>query len=83
MNEFAYLTDDTYTKEDVLRMEHLILKVLDFQMNVPTVNCFLLYFLHAFNMNQRIEHLSRVSRLSLLELSRYATNSILLLLVSS
>ena len=29
MSEFVYITDDTYTKRQVLRMEHLVLKVND------------------------------------------------------
>ncbi|KAL3880438.1 hypothetical protein ACJMK2_032680 [Sinanodonta woodiana] len=40
VGEFAYITDDTYTKKQVLRMEHLILKVLSFDVAVPTVNWF-------------------------------------------
>ena len=27
VSEFVYITDDTYTKRQVLRMEHLVLKV--------------------------------------------------------
>ena len=27
LGEFVYITDDTYSKKQVLRMEHLILKV--------------------------------------------------------
>lgn len=59
--EFVYITDDTYTKQQVLRMEHLILKVLNFHMNSPTANCFLLHFLRFTNASRKIEHLSRVS----------------------
>lgn len=45
--EFVYITDDTYTKKQVLRMEHLVLKVLTFDLAAPTVNQFLTqYFLH-------------------------------------
>lgn len=40
VGEFVYITDDTYTKKQVLRMEHLILKVLSFDIAVPTSNCF-------------------------------------------
>lgn len=43
--EFVYITDDTYTKKQVLRMEHLLLKVLDFKMSTPTANWFLSFFL--------------------------------------
>ncbi|XP_048454068.1 cyclin-A1 isoform X3 [Rhincodon typus] len=45
IDEFVYITDDTYTKKQLLRMEHLLLKVLSFDMTVPTVNQFLTQFL--------------------------------------
>ncbi|KAK7465234.1 hypothetical protein BaRGS_00037604 [Batillaria attramentaria] len=38
--EFVYITDDTYTKKQVLRMEHLMLKVLAFDISPPTINWF-------------------------------------------
>lgn len=45
--EFVYITDDTYTKKQVLRMEHLVLKVLSFDLAAPTINQFLTqYILH-------------------------------------
>nr|AAF82777.1 cyclin A2 [Carassius gibelio] len=45
--EFVYITDDTYTKKQVLRMEHLVLTVLSFDLAAPTINQFLTqYFLH-------------------------------------
>ncbi|KAG7264306.1 hypothetical protein CRUP_020992 [Coryphaenoides rupestris] len=45
--EFVYITDDTYTKKQVLRMEHLVLKVLSFDLAAPTINQFLAqYLLH-------------------------------------
>jgi len=47
VGEFVYITDDTYTKKQVLRMEHLLLKVLDFRMTTPTANYFLLHHLRA------------------------------------
>ncbi|XP_077589595.1 cyclin-A2 [Stigmatopora nigra] len=47
VSEFVYITDDTYTKKQVLRMEQLVLKVLSFDMAAPTINQFLTqYFLH-------------------------------------
>uniref|UniRef100_A0A8C3XMM3 Cyclin A n=1 Tax=Chelydra serpentina TaxID=8475 RepID=A0A8C3XMM3_CHESE len=42
VEEFVYITDDTYTKRQLLRMEHLLLKVLAFDLTVPTINQFLL-----------------------------------------
>ena len=41
VSEFVYITDDTYTKRQVLRMEHLVLKVLNFDLSVPTAYLFL------------------------------------------
>jgi len=47
VSEFVYITDDTYTKKQVLRMEHLVLKVLSFDLAAPTINQFLTqYFMH-------------------------------------
>ncbi|CAG9856006.1 unnamed protein product [Phyllotreta striolata] len=36
VTEFVYITDDTYTKRQITRMEHLILKVLEFDVSIPT-----------------------------------------------
>lgn len=41
VGEFVYITDNTYTKKQVLRMEQLILKVLTFDLCVPTFSTFL------------------------------------------
>ena len=58
--EFVYITDDTYTKKQVLRMEHLVLKVLSFDLAAPTINQFLSqYFLH-YAVNKRVESLAMV-----------------------
>jgi len=66
--EFVYITDDTYTKQQVLRMEHLILKVLNFHMNAPTANCFLLHFLRYCKADAKTEHLARyLAELTLIE----------------
>lgn len=40
VSEFVYITDDTYNKRQVLRMEHLVLKVLEFDLSVPTIHLF-------------------------------------------
>lgn len=40
VTEFCYITDDTYTKRQVLRMEHLVLGVLNFECAVPTSHFF-------------------------------------------
>jgi hypothetical protein len=41
VGEFVYITDDTYNKRQVLRMEHLVLKVLNFDLSVPTTHLFI------------------------------------------
>ena len=45
VNEFVYITDNTYTRDEVLKMEHLILKVLSFDVATPTCNLFCELFL--------------------------------------
>ncbi|KAM6953728.1 cyclin-A2 isoform 2-T2 [Aplochiton taeniatus] len=56
--EFVYITDDTYTKKQVLRMEHLVLKVLSFDLAAPTINQFLTqYFLHQ-SVSSKVESLA-------------------------
>ncbi|XP_055568716.1 cyclin-A2 isoform X1 [Falco biarmicus] len=70
--EFVYITDDTYTKKQVLRMEHLILKVLSFDLAAPTINQFLTqYFLHK-QTNGKVESLSMyLGELSLIDADPY------------
>lgn len=36
VSEFVYITDDTYSKKQVIRMEHLIIKILSFDLSIPT-----------------------------------------------
>lgn len=54
VNEFVYITDDTYTKKQVLRMEHLLLKVLDFRMSSPTTNWFLSHYLRCLIIHTNV-----------------------------
>ena len=59
VNEFVYITDDTYTKKQVLKMEHLVLKVLNFDLACPTP----LLFLDTYNkMCQSDEECLQLSR---------------------
>ena len=46
-SDFVYVTDDTYTQEQLLRMEQLILKTLGHNVSLPTVVDFLDIFLAA------------------------------------
>ncbi|XP_069487263.1 cyclin-A2 isoform X2 [Ambystoma mexicanum] len=55
--EFVYITDDTYTKKQVLKMEHLVLKVLSFDLAAPTIQQFLTqYFMHQ-HVSPKVESL--------------------------
>ncbi|XP_020581116.1 cyclin-A2-1-like isoform X2 [Phalaenopsis equestris] len=47
VEEFCFITDNTYTKEDVLKMEVQVLSYLDFRLSVPTIKTFLRRFLRA------------------------------------
>ncbi|XP_028655124.2 cyclin-A1 [Erpetoichthys calabaricus] len=68
IEEFVYITDDTYTKKQLLRMEHLLLKVLAFDLAVPTPYQFLLQFLRIGAVCKKTESLSLyMAELSLLE----------------
>lgn len=72
VNEFVYITDDTYTKKQVLRMEHLLLKVLDFKMSPPTINWFLSHYLRFIRISTKLSNPNEHEMLSRIEnLSRY------------
>ena len=51
--DFTYITDDTYTKVQIVRMERLILKVLDFNLAAPTSHMFVLRYLKAGEADMR------------------------------
>lgn len=47
ISDFTYITDDTYTKIQIVHMERLILKELDFNLSAPNTHTFLLRYLKA------------------------------------
>lgn len=66
--EFVYITDDTYTKKQVLRMEHLVLKVLSFDLAAPTINQFLTQYILNHSVSKQVECLAMyLSELSLVD----------------
>lgn len=77
MDEFVYITDDTYTKRQLLRMEHLLLKVLAFDLTVPTTNQFLLQYLRRQGVCIRTENLAKVRRGGLPETKRPPFSAVL------
>jgi len=58
VGEFVYITDDTYTKRQVLRMEHLVLKVLGFDLSAPTSHLFVSQLGQMSQTNEKTQHLA-------------------------
>lgn len=72
VDEFVYITDDTYTKKQLLRMEHLLLKVLSFDMTVPTTHQFLMQYIIVEPVCSKTANLALyVAELSLLEVDPF------------
>lgn len=68
VSEFVYITDDTYTKKQVLRMEHLVLKVLSFDVAIPTFNCFCDKYLRDIKADEKTKSLAfMLGELTLIE----------------
>lgn len=60
IGEFVYITDDTYTKQQVLRMEKLLLKVLSFDLCAPSALSFLNVFTSMMNIPEKVKFLAQV-----------------------
>lgn len=74
VSEFVYITDDTYTKTQVLRMEQLILKVLSFDLTVPTSLVFINTYCVMNDVPDKVKHLAMyLCELALLEADPYLT----------
>jgi len=58
IDEFVYISDSTYTKEEVLRMETVLLNYLAFNLCVPTPWDFSRRYLKAAKVEKNIEFLS-------------------------
>jgi cyclin A len=72
VDEFVYITDDTYTKKQVLKMEYLLLNVLKFDLASPTVVNFLQRYIAVIQANQKTEHLAMYfAELTLLDADPY------------
>ncbi|XP_043689779.1 cyclin-A1-4-like [Telopea speciosissima] len=84
VEEFCYITDNTYFKEEVLQMEAAVLNYLKFEMTAPTVKCFLRRFVRAVQGSNEVSLLqlecltNYLAELSLLEygMLRYAPSLI-------
>ncbi|URD89323.1 Cyclin, N-terminal domain [Musa troglodytarum] len=75
VEEFCYITDNTYFKDEVLQMEADVLKYLKYEMTAPTVKCFMRRFIRAAQGSDEVPALqleflaSYVAEISLLEYS--------------
>lgn len=72
IGEFVYITDDTYTKQQVLRMEKLLLKVLSFDLNSPTTYSFINLYASMMNMPNKVKFMAQVNLI-------HSTNSIFII----
>jgi hypothetical protein len=69
VRDFAYITDNTYSKQEILDMEALILNVLAFDLAYPTVVHFLTKFQRANRGTELHKHLAQyLAELSLLDM---------------
>lgn len=57
--EFVYITDDTYSKKQVLKMETLILKVLNFDLNIPTVHSFICHIVVSAHLGPSVLYMAQ------------------------
>jgi len=60
VGEFVFLTDDSYTKAQVLRMEQVILKILSFDLCTPTAYVFINTYAVLCDMPERLKFLTLV-----------------------
>ena len=68
VDEFCYITDNTYTRDQVLAMERQVLDTLSFELTTPTTKSFLRRFLRAAEADHKAEFLACfLAELSLLD----------------
>lgn len=60
LKDFVFITDNTFSKKQVLRMEHLILKVLNFDISVPTAFTFQQLYCSMCSASESVIYLSQV-----------------------
>ncbi|KAL7734535.1 hypothetical protein ACLKA6_010850 [Drosophila palustris] len=72
VEEFVFLTDDSYTKAQVLRMEQAFLKILSFNLCTPTAYVFINTYAVLCDMPQKLKNLTLfICELSLMEGDSY------------
>lgn len=75
VGEFVYITDDTYTRSQVLKMESVILKLLEFKVSMPTINWFCERFMASFGSDELSKSVKNLAffltELSLIEIEQF------------
>lgn len=61
VSEFVYITDDTYNQRQVIRMEHLIIKILSFDLSIPTPLTFITATCIINKLSEKTMNLAMVS----------------------
>lgn len=61
-SEFAYVTDNAYTKKQVLKIEDLLLQTLHFDVSTVTTHTFLLHYMNLADVDEVTGDLARVRR---------------------
>ncbi|KAJ0770283.1 putative cyclin domain-containing protein [Helianthus annuus] len=64
VEDFCFITDGTYTRREVLDMEHQVVDMLSFQISVPTVIKFLRRFILAAQSSYKVHQYNTVHHLS-------------------
>jgi len=68
VEEFVYISDNTYTKEEIFEMEVFVLNTLKFNLSPPTTKTYLHRYLKAVDADDKVTALaSYLSELSLVE----------------
>ncbi|CAG7721077.1 unnamed protein product [Allacma fusca] len=74
IKDFVYITDDTYTKDQILRMEQIILQALNFDLMPPTAYDFVKAYCSLLQLdNQRTCLAIYLAELTLIDGERYTT----------
>lgn len=58
--EWSYLTGDSFTTRQILKMEQIILKVLGFNLKLPTICDFIQHLSSEYKMDQKTIHFALV-----------------------
>lgn len=58
--EYAYITANEYTAQQLIEMEKKIIKLLEFKLNVPTAMHFLKVYLSLLQIDENVSHCAKV-----------------------